>query len=271
MSLFPEKLLVRRYALQADLWGIHREMEELVRDIRPRQEKLDRIRESGGPVRGVKGIQWEALRRELSPIKARLEHLRQIESDKRIGLKKVETEIRRTFQSMTITLAMSEQQRIDSARMITVAPSSDRVNDSVEFDLFISHANEDKDVVRPLVQQLQSLSVRVWYDEDELTIGDSLRRSIDRGLKKSRFGVVVISPHFIRKQWTQYELDSLVAREIDSGKVILPIWHKITKDEVMAFSPHLVDKLALNTAISTSDEIALEIAIAIHRPAPPES
>ena len=82
-----------------------------------------------------------------------------------------------------------------------------------EYDVFISHASEDKDaVVRPLAHALSDGGLRVWYDEFELRIGDSLRRKIDLGLAKSRFGVVVFSRSFFGKGWTNYELDGLVTR-----------------------------------------------------------
>ena len=66
--------------------------------------------------------------------------------------------------------------------------------------MFISHASEDKDsVVRPLALALKNKGINVWYDEFELKIGDSLRRKIDQGLSKSKFGIVVISRSFIKK------------------------------------------------------------------------
>lgn len=81
------------------------------------------------------------------------------------------------------------------------------------FDVFISHASEDKNaVVRPLAHALSSGGLKVWYDEFELKIGDSLRRKIDTGLAKSRFGVIVLSRSFFGKGWTNYELDGLVTR-----------------------------------------------------------
>ena len=125
------------------------------------------------------------------------------------------------------------------------------------YDAFISHASEDKeDLVRPLADALQSQGLRIWYDELEMKVGDSLRRSIDRGLASSRFGIVVLSPHFFAKNWPQYELDGLVAKEIAGGKVILPLWHKVSKDEVLAQSPTLADKVALHTATLTVEELA---------------
>jgi hypothetical protein len=136
-----------------------------------------------------------------------------------------------------------------------------------EYDVFISHATEDKDeIVRPLANQLVSEGLRVWYDEFELHIGDSLRRKIDTGLSKSRFGVVVLSHAFFSKNWPQYELDGLVTREMTGEQIILPIWHKITKAEVIAQSPSLADKVARNTADFTIEEIAREIADVIKKP-----
>lgn len=129
------------------------------------------------------------------------------------------------------------------------------------YDVFISHATEDKDtIVRPLASSLVSKGLRVWYDEFELRIGDSLRRKIDNGLTRSRFGVVVISPSFLSKNWPQYELDGLVTREMTGDQVILPLWHKVDKQEVIDYSPSLADKVARNTSDATIEEIAFEIA-----------
>ena len=130
-----------------------------------------------------------------------------------------------------------------------------------EYDVFISHASEDKDdVVRPLATALQEKGVRVWYDEFEMRIGDSLRRKIDQGLANSRFGIVVISRSFIKKGWTNYELDGLMTKAISGQQVLLPIWHDITKQEVVDYSPSLADKVARNTSQQTIQEIADEIS-----------
>lgn len=130
----------------------------------------------------------------------------------------------------------------------------------VSYDAFISHASEDKeDLVRPLAEKLREAGFSIWYDEFQLKVGDGLRRSIDKGLAISRFGIVVLSPSFFAKNWPQYELDGLVAREMASGKVILPLWHKVSKNEVISYSPSLADKIALNTAMYTIDELVKEL------------
>lgn len=130
-----------------------------------------------------------------------------------------------------------------------------------EWDVFISHAHEDKeDIVRPLAAALQAAGLRVWYDEFEMRIGDSLRRKIDQGIARSTFGIVVLSTAFFAKNWTQYELDGMVTRNVSGEQVLLPLWHKITKAEVMKQSPSLADKVARSTTDSTLEEIATEIA-----------
>lgn len=128
-------------------------------------------------------------------------------------------------------------------------------------DVFISHASEDKDdFVRPLANALIDEGLNVWYDEMTLRIGDSLRQKIDKGLTNSRVGLVVLSPSFISKGWTNYELDGIVTRTVSGEQVLLPIWHNITKQQVVNFSPSLADKVARSTATHTIDEIAAEIA-----------
>ena len=137
----------------------------------------------------------------------------------------------------------------------------DSISSETRYDVFISHASEDKDeVVRPLANALISRGLSVWYDEFEMKIGDSLRRKIDRGLANSRFGVVVISRDFIRKGWTNYELDGIITRTVSGEQIMLPIWHNITKNEVVDYSPSLADKVARNTSSYTIDEISDEIA-----------
>lgn len=128
-------------------------------------------------------------------------------------------------------------------------------------DVFISHASEDKDeFVRPLANALIDQGLKVWYDEMTLRIGDSLRQKIDKGLANSRVGLVILSPAFIKKGWTNYELDGIVTRTVSGEQVLLPIWHNITKQQVVDFSPSLADKVARSTATHTIEEIAQEIA-----------
>jgi hypothetical protein len=129
-----------------------------------------------------------------------------------------------------------------------------------EYDVFLSHASEDKETFADeLFNELKESSVRVWYDDISISWGDSLRSKIDNGLKKSKYGIVIISKDYIRKGWTQYELDGLFQIEMTQGKIILPIWHNITKKEVQEFSPTLAGRKALNSSMMTPEEIANEL------------
>ena len=130
-----------------------------------------------------------------------------------------------------------------------------------EYDVFISHAWEDKDdFVRPLAEALINEGIKVWYDETSIKWGASIRQSIDNGLSHSRFGIVVISSVFLEKYWTNYEVDGLFQKEALNGStVLLPIWHKVTKDKVLSKSATLAGKNALNTAMLSIDEIVEQV------------
>lgn len=129
-------------------------------------------------------------------------------------------------------------------------------------DVFLSHASEDKDALaRPLKESLESRGLSVWFDEIKIKVGQSIRQEIEKGIATARFGVVIVSPDFFKKQWTRAELDGLFARKMESGQsMILPIWHHVSKDEVLAQSPLLAGVLALNSSLMTVDEMADQIA-----------
>jgi len=132
-----------------------------------------------------------------------------------------------------------------------------------EWDIFISHASEDKnEIVRPLANALKKVGFRVWYDEIIITLGDSLRRSIDKGLARSKFGLVVLSPDFFKKEWPKRELDGLTTRELRGEKVILPVWHNVDREYVAKFSPTLANKFAVSTEKGI-DKVVEEILKAV--------
>jgi hypothetical protein len=136
-----------------------------------------------------------------------------------------------------------------------------------EYDLFLSHASEDKEYARLLVAALEAKGVRVWFDEAVLRVGDSLRRSIDAGLTQSRFGAVLFSHSFFRKEWPQRELDGMVALEVRGRKVVLPIWHPdFGAEDLERFSPTLADRLALRASSKSVEQIADALADLILAP-----
>ena len=143
-------------------------------------------------------------------------------------------------------------QRAQVSRLPMIDPSNQE-----QYDFFICHASEDKEgFVRHLAETLEAKGASVWYDDFTLSVGDSLRREVDRGLASSQFGVVVLSEAFFKKEWPQRELDGLVTLEVQGRSRILPIWHKVSFDEVARYSPTLADKVALNTSLRSVADIA---------------
>lgn len=143
-----------------------------------------------------------------------------------------------------------------------------RAPDEPAYDLFISHAWEDKDTfVQALAERLRAEGLKVWYDNFEFKIGDGLRRKIDQGLAKSRFGVVILSPHFFAKRWPQEELEGLSAMETADRKVILPVWHSITKAELLRISPTLAGRYAAKS-VDGIDKVVTDILANVRPGAP---
>ena len=131
---------------------------------------------------------------------------------------------------------------------------------AMTYDLFISYASEDQEgFVLPLVARLTELGVKVWFAPAVLKPGDSIARQIDNGLSECKFAAVVLSKAFMSKPWTEYELRGLINGMIEKRTVILPIWHNVSKNEVLKFSPSIADQYALITLRAGTDEIAFKI------------
>ncbi len=121
---------------------------------------------------------------------------------------------------------------------------------------FISHDSRDKDdLVRDLAQELSRLMCPVWYDEYSLRVGASLRKSIETGLKETRKCIVILSPNFLSNEgWGKAEFDTVYTREIlEKQNVMLPVWHKVTVEQVYEYSPRLADKVGLNSNIGVKE------------------
>ena len=163
-------------------------------------------------------------------------------------------------------LQASYESRIEELQhqlaMSVTVPQQNTVASDEEYDVFVSHAWEDKeDFVDEFVSELRKQGLRVWYDTDKLKWGDSMREKIDKGLSKSRYGVVVLSPNYIaeHKYWTKAELNGLFQVETINGKTILPIWHNLTKKQVTEYSPIIADRKAMTTALMTPAEMSSEL------------
>lgn len=121
---------------------------------------------------------------------------------------------------------------------------------------FISHDSRDKEpFVRELAAKLQSMLCTVWYDEFSLIPGQSLRASIEKGLKTCKKCVLVLSPNFLGNEgWTKAEFDSVFTREIlEKKNVVIPVWHGVTKEQVYEYSPRLLDRVAILSSIGVEE------------------
>lgn len=128
------------------------------------------------------------------------------------------------------------------------------------YDLFISHASEDKDpIVRPLAILLEKLGLRVWYDETAIEIGDSLSASIDKGLRESRYGLLILSKSFLSKNWPEYEYRSLLTRQNNGEQLILPLWYNIDYADVKNYSLWLADRKALPVSTDNLNQVAIAV------------
>ena len=146
--------------------------------------------------------------------------------------------------------------QIEQSKMKQIYPLL-RVSSEEAYDVFISHASEDKvPFVDSLVEALLQRGVKVWYDRKILTWGRSIRQNIDLGLRQSKFAIIVLSEFYIQKYWTQKEFNALFSLGSQLGEFLLPIWHNITPERAKEFSPMLSDAIALISSNYTVEEIA---------------
>lgn len=181
---------------------------------------------------------------------------------KKIELAKLQTLLQKERDKAFSAMSKKQDAAMDAQKKMI--SEMERTIESVEripkkYDFFISHATEDKaDVAQPLAEALEKRGAKVWLDKFAMSVGDSLRKSIDEGLARSRYGIVILSETYFKKFWTEKELNGLFAKQEDNKKVILPIWHNVSKDVVKQHSPILADMIALKTADFTIDELADE-------------
>jgi hypothetical protein len=108
----------------------------------------------------------------------------------------------------------------------------------------------------------------VWYDQFSLRVGDSLRESIEAGLRECHKCILVLTPNFLSNEgWTKREYGSIFSREmVEQKKVILPVWHEISPQEVYQYSPILADRVAVPWSLGV-EEVARKLLQAIEAPA----
>ena len=172
-----------------------------------------------------------------------------------ITLLTLEAEARSTVPSQVTTAELRETAQLRSRL------------DIENWDVFISHASEDKSYVEPLVEALKAAGIDVWYDRLTLEWGDDLRNKIDHGLANCRYGIVVFSKAFLAgKKWTDHEFNGLFALERNGRKLILPIWHGITTEELLEYSPAFASRLAKDSSSDSYEDIRDSLLRLLDRP-----
>ena len=135
-----------------------------------------------------------------------------------------------------------------------------------EYDVFVSHASEDKaGYVDDLISAFREAGIKVWYDDTALEWGKSLRQQIDEGIKRAKYGIVVLSKNFFKKTWTNRELNGILAKEIVTGATPLPIWYDLTYEDVYNFSPILADIKAFPTKQYSIGDICQAMQLTLQR------
>lgn len=135
------------------------------------------------------------------------------------------------------------------------------------YHLFVSYASEDEAYVSDLSKSVTFLGLRVWVAPLSLKIGDKLLDSINVGLMASEYGLIVLSPTYISKSWTSYELDVLLRQHIESEKKLFPLWHGVDKEQLDAWNPGLSGLVALRSTEGTG-VISRKIADVIYQGCP---
>ena len=129
-----------------------------------------------------------------------------------------------------------------------------------KYDIFISYSHHDKnDLVVPLVAALEKKGVSIWFDKFEIKMGDSITDKISEGLRESRFGLVVISPHYVKSTWARQELNAFFKKQITLNiKKVLPIWYQVSLEDMFDYFPLLADYRAVRIEDQTQIKGAVE-------------
>ena len=127
--------------------------------------------------------------------------------------------------------------------------------------LFLADLHGNMPATLALEKEIEKLGVKIFYDSKILKWGDNWKNRILEGTKKSEFAIIVISNNFFGREWTEIELKEFLNRQNRSGqKIILPILHNITVEDLRKKYTSIADIQALSTQKINCDGIALLFA-----------
>lgn len=127
-------------------------------------------------------------------------------------------------------------------------------------DIFLCHAWDDRrGAATELHDLLEAEGVSVWFSERDIVLGQPFMREVDRGLAKSRTGLVLVTPALLKRVTnggvSDKELSALLRRDL-----LIPVVHETTYDDLERVSPLLASRNGLNTADDSMADIAVKIA-----------
>lgn len=127
-------------------------------------------------------------------------------------------------------------------------------------DYFLCHAWDDRQSsAKELHDLLDKRGVKVWFSEKDIELGVPFVREIDKGLAKSKVGIVLVTPNFLKRIQAEGIADKELSVLLQEGRLI-PIMHGTTYDALREVSPMLASRNGLSTADDTMNEVATKLA-----------
>lgn len=127
-------------------------------------------------------------------------------------------------------------------------------------DVFLCHAWDDRrGAAKDLHDELESKNVSVWFSEKDVGLGVPLLRAIDKGLAKSRAGIVLVTPALL----TRLESEGIADKELSellSRDQLIPVVHQTTYESLREVSPLLGSRSGLSTSEDSMVEIAEKVS-----------
>lgn len=119
------------------------------------------------------------------------------------------------------------------------------------WDFFISYASEDRGAAAtPLANELMGRGFSTWLDYRALVEGEKLEKQIGQGLTQCHAGIVIVSPHFVRKDWPVRELDTLLGVETLDGRLrVVPVLYNLTASQLRDVAPTLCQRATIDFSV----------------------
>lgn len=187
------------------------------------------------------------------------------DANNKINTTRIELSKARSKENKKVLEEIEKRNKHEISKILN-SPSQNSIeialNKNLEHDIFFSYAHEDSDYADDLVNMMKAAGIDVVFDKNDLKWGETIIDFIDSHLRTVKFAIVLITPSYLEKYWTQYELKTLLQRHSQSNgrsNLILPIWHNVTKDEIASRSLALTDFNALVTTLSSKEEIVKKV------------